>query len=135
MNLDAAIDTFVVESAELLERMELALLALSQGENNADLINEIFRAAHTIKGSGGVFGFDGVVAFTHVVENLLDRIRAGKQSITPDMINVLLRCCDHMRVLVQQAVDKVESSASEQDDQASLLAHCRRLLMVRASFR
>lgn len=61
MNLDDALKTFVIESRELLENMEEALLHLEQSPDNADLINAVFRAAHTIKGSAGLFGLDHVV--------------------------------------------------------------------------
>ena len=77
MNLDDALKTFVIESRELLEGMEEALLRVEQSPDDADLINAIFRAAHTIKGSAGLFGLDHVVHFTHNAENILDRVRAG----------------------------------------------------------
>ena len=75
MNLDAALQTFYVESRELLEQMETALLVVSQEVDTAETVNAIFRAAHTIKGSAGLFGLDRVVEFTHVVESLLDEVR------------------------------------------------------------
>ena len=76
MNLDAALQTFIAESRELLEQMEQALLAIDAGTCDDATVNALFRAAHTIKGSAGLFGLDDIVAFTHVVENVLDRIRA-----------------------------------------------------------
>ena len=74
MNLDQALQTFFAESRDLLEEMETALLALNQQTDPgeiAETVNAIFRAAHTIKGSAGLFGLDGVVAFTHGVESVL----------------------------------------------------------------
>ena len=62
MNLDEALQTFIVESRELLQDMENALLALEQAEEKTELINAIFRTAHTIKGSSGLFSLDHVVA-------------------------------------------------------------------------
>src|SRR5690606_41647393 len=122
MSFDSALATFLTEATELLERMEMSLVELARSGSSAELINDIFRAAHTIKGTSGVFGFDKVVEFTHVVENLLDRIRAGKQEITPDMASLLLRCGDHMRVLVQQAVDNDELSSADPDNHQHILA-------------
>src|SRR5690554_1253315 len=122
MSFDSALATFLTEATELLERMEMSLVELARSGSSAELINDIFRAAHTIKGTGGVFGFDTVVEFTHVVENLLDRIRAGHQEITPDMASLLLECCDHMRLLVQAAVEDTALNASEQGTHQQLLA-------------
>ena len=73
MNLDSVIGTFIAESQELLQQMEDALLQIEQTPDDAELINAIFRAAHTIKGSSGLFGFDSIVAFTHVAESVLDQ--------------------------------------------------------------
>jgi two-component system chemotaxis sensor kinase CheA len=100
MNLDAALETFVIESRELLEGMEDALLAIEQTEEKAELVNAIFRTAHTIKGSSGLFGLDHIVAFTHVVESVLDQVRAGKLVIAEQLIALLLSCRDHIASLV-----------------------------------
>ena len=75
IQLDDALQTFIVESRELLQQMEEALLEMEHGTDDPDTLNAIFRAAHTIKGSAGLFGLDDIVAFTHNVESLLDRIR------------------------------------------------------------
>jgi two-component system chemotaxis sensor kinase CheA len=82
MNLDQALQTFFAESRELLDAMEATLLTLGQ-ECDPETINAIFRAAHTIKGSAGLFGLDAVVAFTHVVESVLDEVREGRVAIAP----------------------------------------------------
>src|SRR5690606_7078400 len=121
MSFDSALATFLTEATELLERMEMSLVELARSGSSTELINDIFRAAHTIKGTGGVFGFDTVVEFTHVVENLLDDIRAGHQDITPDMASLLLECCDHMRLLVQAAIDDTALTDAEQSTHQQLL--------------
>jgi len=100
MNLDDALKTFVIESRELLENMEEALLKVEQSPDDADLINAIFRAAHTIKGSAGLFGLDHVVAFTHNAENVLDMVRAAELHITSELVALLLETCDHMGALI-----------------------------------
>jgi two-component system chemotaxis sensor kinase CheA len=100
MNLDDALETFILECRELLEDMETALLAVEQAEEKDELVNAIFRAAHTIKGSSGLFSLDHVVAFTHVVESVLDRVRAGKLKIADKLVVLLLACCDHIGALV-----------------------------------
>ena len=102
MNLDQALQTFFVESRELLDDMESALLTLSQ-QSDAETVNAIFRAAHTIKGSAGLFGLDPVVAFTHVVESVLDEVREGRVAVDDELIALLLSCGDHIRALVDAA--------------------------------
>ena len=101
MNLDDALQTFVAESRELLENMEAALLAVEHEEARGDLVNAIFRAAHTIKGSAGLFGLDHIVAFTHVVESVLDKVRDGEIAITPELVELLLACRDHIGALIE----------------------------------
>lgn len=100
MNLDQALQTFIVESRELLEDMESALLAVRQADEKTDMVNAIFRAAHTIKGSSGLFGLDHIVAFTHVVESVLDCVRDGKLQISDELLGLLLSCCDHIGTLI-----------------------------------
>jgi two-component system chemotaxis sensor kinase CheA len=100
MNLDDALKTFVVESRELLEAMEDALLKVEHSPDDADLINAIFRAAHTIKGSAGLFGLDHVVAFTHNAENVLDKVRDGQLAISAELVALFLEVCDHMGALI-----------------------------------
>ena len=100
MKLDEALQTFLVESRELLEEMEACLLSLEEAEEKTELVNAIFRAAHTIKGSSGLFGLDGVVAFTHVTESVLDRVRDGRIIISGQLIALLLSCRDHIGSLI-----------------------------------
>jgi len=100
MNLDSALQTFIAESRELLEAMEQALLAVEQAGDKSDMINSIFRAAHTIKGSAGLFSLDHVVAFTHVVESVLDRVRDGEIAIEGQLVALMLECCDHIGLQV-----------------------------------
>jgi len=100
-----ALQTFTIESLELLQYMEDYLLGLEDGEDPAERINAIFRAAHTIKGSAGLFGLDHIVAFTHVVESVLDNLRDGKLSVSSELVAALLPCCDHIALLVRAVAD------------------------------
>lgn len=102
--IDVALPTFVAESRELLHEMEAALLAIEQGTDDAENINALFRAAHTIKGSSGLFGLSVIVGFTHTVESVLDRLRSGRLAMQPALAALLLECRDHMVRLVD-AVD------------------------------
>ena len=101
MNLDEALYTFVVEARELLQNMEESLLGIERGLEDDDAINAIFRAAHTIKGSAGLFGLDFVVEFTHVAENVLDKVRAGELGMDGAMVALMLEVCDHLGTLIE----------------------------------
>jgi two-component system chemotaxis sensor kinase CheA len=100
MDLDDALETFILESRELLADMETALLGVEGADDKSEMINAIFRAAHTIKGSAGLFSLDHVVAFTHVVESVLDKVRAGKIALADKLVVLLLACGDHIGALV-----------------------------------
>ena len=117
MNLDEALQTFLVEGRELLEEMEAALLRVAEEDDPAESINAIFRAAHTIKGSAGLFGLDAIVAFTHVVESLLDEVRDGAVQLSDKLIQLLLACGDHIGSLID-AVDAGEAGVDPQLQQA-----------------
>jgi two-component system chemotaxis sensor kinase CheA len=105
MNLEDALQTFIVESRDLLLQMEEALLQIEQSPDDLDLINAIFRAAHTIKGSAGLFGLDHVVSFTHVAESVLDRVRDGETRIDAPLAALFLESCDFIGLLVDHVAD------------------------------
>ncbi len=103
MNIDEALPTFFAESAELLREMETDLLACTSAAPSADDVNRIFRGAHTLKGSAGLFGFEDIVAFVHEVEACLDRVRLGKAVLDSKLASVLLECNDHVEKLLALA--------------------------------
>ena len=100
MNLDAALQTFIAESQELLTEMEAALLECERGAATPEVLNAIFRAAHTIKGSAGLFGLQVVVDFTHGVETVLDDVRVGRRALDNALLALLVECRDHMVQLI-----------------------------------
>jgi len=100
MNLDGALQIFLVESRELLQDMESALLQIEHQPADSETINAIFRAAHTIKGSAGLFGLDSIVRFTHVAESVLDRVRGGEVVLDSELATVFLESCDQISALV-----------------------------------
>nr|WP_277344551.1 chemotaxis protein CheA [Oleiagrimonas sp. C23AA] len=108
--MDQALQTFIGESRELLEEMEQSLLSLGATTEPGEDIHAIFRAAHTIKGSAGLFGLDGVVAFTHIVESLLDQLRSGEQAWSEDMAGLLLSARDHIVALIEAVAAGEEPS-------------------------
>ena len=102
MAMDDPLDTFIVESRDLLAQMEQALLEAEHGTDDPDLINAIFRAAHTIKGTAGLFGLDHIVAFTHVAESVLDRVRERTLPLDEALVALFLDVCDHLGSLVER---------------------------------
>ena len=130
---------FFEESFEGLDAMESGLLNLDMGDVNADEINTIFRAAHSIKGGSGTFGFMAVSDFTHVMETLLDEMRDGRRQVTQTAVDVLLGSVDCLREMLQsiqdggnikqeivtkhkQALDQELSRSSEATTESSLHA-------------
>ena len=101
MNMDEVLPTFIAESAEVLRDLESGLLVCTQGQADAETINLIFRAVHTLKGSAGLFGLDGIVAFVHGAETTLDQVRQGHVPMDPVLVSVLLRCKDHIEFLLE----------------------------------
>lgn len=95
--------TFFEEASEHLATLEESLLTLEQNPHDDELLNLIFRAAHSIKGSSGTFGFVDVSAFTHRVESLLERVRQGQIKTSPELIKTLLRATDVIGSLLAAA--------------------------------
>ncbi len=118
MNLDSALGTYIAESRELLEEMEHKLLQLEHAQEQQEHLNAIFRAAHTIKGSAGLFGLDDIVHFTHGVESLLDTLRNGAMAMDNALTRLLLACRDHISDLVEH-VAQGHAGASDAHRQRS----------------
>jgi len=109
--MDEIFSVFAIEAREQLEAMETGLMQMEQGDRDPETINGVFRAAHTIKGASGVVEIHTVEKFTHVLENVLDRLRNGEIEINGDMVSALLKGCDHIGALL----DVVEGGQAEPD--------------------
>ena len=99
---------FFEECSEGIEAMESGLLNLEDGQSDAETINTIFRAAHSIKGGAGTFGFNDLAEFTHGMESMLDEMREGRRPITRDAVSLLLESVDCLRELVLCCKDNQE---------------------------
>ncbi|HVW68822.1 MAG TPA: chemotaxis protein CheA [Steroidobacteraceae bacterium] len=130
MNLDEALPGFVAESADLLREMEAALLNCGGGTTDPEIINLIFRSAHTIKGSAGLFGLDGIVEFVHVMETALDMVRLGKAPMSEELVSVLLRCKDHVDALLVPVATGGKVDQGLESSGAELHAELRRLTEI-----
>ena len=100
IDLDQFKQIFYEESFEGLDTMESGLLGMSEGGTDLDVVNDIFRAAHSIKGGSATFGFTALASFTHIMEGLLDEMREGKRQADQNVVNVLLESVDEMRTLM-----------------------------------
>ena len=104
---------FREEAYELLTELESSLLELEQNPADNELISKIFRAMHTIKGSGAMFGFDKVAAFTHDIETVYDLLRNGKIIANKELIDLTLRSCDQIRRMIEGQDEADEGEAAK----------------------
>ncbi|WP_438752415.1 chemotaxis protein CheA [Pararhizobium sp. O133] len=105
MNMPDPVAVFRTEAAELFEQIESGLLDLTHRLNDKDQIDAVFRGLHTLKGSGAMFGFDALAAFTHHCETAFDRVRKGEKPATSELVAAVLAAQDHMRALVDRPTD------------------------------
>lgn len=104
---------FRVEAGELLDQIEEALLDLGHRLDDHDLIDQVFRGLHTLKGSGAMFGFDALAGFTHHCESAFDRVRKRLAPATAELVAVILSAQDHMRALLDGGAAVPDSVGAE----------------------
>jgi two-component system chemotaxis sensor kinase CheA len=121
----AAMPAFISEAGEQTEAIETLLLELEEQPDNRELLDTLFRCAHTVKGSAGIFGLDKVVEFTHHVETLLDKMRDGELALTPAISTLLLECNDQIKFLVDTASDDAADTPDQKDLRADLVIQLR----------
>ena len=102
-SLDQLKQTFFEECNEALQQIEAGLTEIREGQSSDDTVNAVFRAVHSVKGGAGIFGFEALVDFAHVFETLLDGVRRGSLTATPETIDVLLSASDVLSDLVQMS--------------------------------
>ena len=100
---------FLFEATQLLNDAEQAFLALEGNKNDPELMNEIFRLAHNLKGTSRAVGFGDVAEFTHEWENLILKIKEGKIEITDSIVSLLLECNDHVSVMIKMLTMDMDS--------------------------
>ena len=106
---------FLTEALQLLDDSEQAFLALESDKNNADLMNQIFRLAHNLKGTSRAVGFGDVAEFTHEMENLILQLKEGKLEITDGIVSLLLECNDHVSVMIKMLNMDLDSRFDSKD--------------------
>lgn len=103
---------FQEEAREILAELETTLLALDQNREDVELVGQAFRALHTIKGSGSMFGFVELAAFTHNLETAFDEVRKGRIEITGNLIEISLTALDQMKAMLLEATDRGPAAAA-----------------------
>ena len=116
--------TFREEAPEILSELETSLLELNAAPENMEMIDRIFRALHTIKGSGGMAGFTEVAAFAHEVETIFVEVRSGQIAVTQELINLTLQACDQLKKMIEATGSALKKHLSKVDG----LVHALRLL-------
>ncbi len=117
----AALPSFISEAIEQTEAVEALLLELEEQPDNRELLDSLFRCAHTVKGSAGIFGLSKVVDFAHHVETLLDQMRDGALTMGPELSTLLLECNDEIKFLVASASDEAADTPEQQERRADLV--------------
>jgi two-component system chemotaxis sensor kinase CheA len=115
---------FDEEARELLGELEAALLELDQNREDLEIVGRAFRALHTIKGSGSMFGFDDIAAFTHDLETVFDRLRSGRLAASSELINLTLSAGDQIRCMLDEASGRGQADTARS---AAILAELRLL--------
>src|SRR5215471_763169 len=100
--MDEIVKEFLVESNEGLDRFDRDLLALEKDRSSRALLDSVFRAIHTIKGTGGVLGYEKLVAISHAGESVLSRMRDGSLLLSPEIATALLTMADALRRIVEE---------------------------------
>jgi two-component system chemotaxis sensor kinase CheA len=109
MDVSQYLEIFLDETNEHLQNLNTQILELEQDPENADTVNEIFRAAHSMKGMAGTMGFKRMQNLTHDMENVFSEVRNGNIKVQPEMIDVLFQCLD----AIQEYTDNVKNTGDE----------------------
>ena len=127
--MNEELELFFEDLEDQLTLMENALLDMQGAESiDKEMINQVFRAMHTIKGNAGMFGFDDIVSFTHKAENLLDNIRNDKIEMTPEMVDLFLEVKDHVEEISRLAGDNETMDSALQEKHNKLLTELSKYL-------
>ena len=125
MDVSQYLEIFLDETKEHLQNLNTRILELEADSENMDTINEIFRAAHSLKGMAGTMGYKRMQALTHDMENVFSEVRNGSIKVNSDMIDVLFRCLDAL----EEYTDNIQNTADEgTNDNAELIRQLNEIL-------
>jgi two-component system chemotaxis sensor kinase CheA len=129
--MNEELELFLEDMDEQLSIMEGALLDIAEIEIediDKEMINKIFRAMHTMKGNAGIFGYDDIINFAHVAENLLDEIRNDKIILTQEIIELFLLINDHSRILIETTTQDKQLNQLQQQEHDNLVEKLKNIL-------
>lgn len=130
-NISEELNLFLEDMDDQLSIMEATLLDISEislDEINMEMINNIFRAMHTMKGNASMFGYDVITDFAHIAENLLDEIRNNRIKITQDILELMLLVKDHSKILIEVFTNNKELNQKQNEHHKFLLKELSRFL-------
>jgi two-component system chemotaxis sensor kinase CheA len=128
-NIELFKQSFREEAREILVDLESALLELNENRGDCELVSRVFRGLHTIKGSGAMFGFDELAAFTHNLETAFDAVRTGKLEINGELIDLTLAALDQIKAMLEE---RYRADATDETAREQLLVKVRHLAGIAA---
>ena len=115
MDVSQYLEIFIDETKEHLQNLSQQLMVLEEEPDNADTINEIFRAAHSLKGMAGTMGYKRMQHLTHIMENALSEIRNGKMNVNAELVDVLFQCLDALEAYLDNIVESQDEGTEENE--------------------
>lgn len=121
MDLSQYLEIFIDETKEHLQSLNDQVLIMEQDPENIDTVNEIFRAAHSLKGMAGTMGFKRMQKLTHDLENVFSEIRNGKMSVTPDIVDIVFKCLDALEGYLANIQESADEGTEDNEEIINLL--------------
>ena len=115
MDVSQYLEIFIDETKEHLQNLSQQLMILEEEPDNADTINEIFRAAHSLKGMAGTMGYKRMQHLTHIMENALSEIRNGKMTVNAELVDVLFQCLDALEAYLDNIVESQDEGTEDNE--------------------
>lgn len=116
MDVSQYLEIFIDETKEHLQNLSQQLMILEEDPGNADTINEIFRAAHSLKGMAGTMGYKRMQHLTHIMENVLSEIRNGKMDVNAELVDVLFQCLDALEAYLDNITQSQDEGTEDNED-------------------
>ena len=121
MDLSQYLEIFIDETKEHLQTLNDQVLILEAEPENIDTVNEIFRAAHSLKGMAGTMGFKRMQRLTHDMENVFSEIRNGKLNVDADMVDIVFKCLDAIEGYLSNIMDSADEGTEDNEELIGLL--------------
>lgn len=121
MDLSQYLEIFIDETKEHLQTLNDQVLILEAEPENIDTVNEIFRAAHSLKGMAGTMGFKRMQRLTHDMENVFSEIRNGKLNVNADMVDIVFKCLDAIEGYLTNIIESADEGTEDNEELIGLL--------------